>query len=87
MNIFKEALKGSLSSIVVVAGVAIIAPIVLPAVAAMARPVIKGLIKGGMALADSVQEYVAEAGEQISDLVAEAKAERAAGGETPPTQS
>ena len=76
-----------MSSILVVAGVAVIAPIVLPAVAAMARPVVKGLIKGGMALADTVQEYVAEAGEQISDLVAEAKAERAAAAETPPPQS
>lgn len=87
MSIFKEALKGSLSSILVVAGVAVIAPIVLPAVAAMARPVFRGLIKGGMALADTVQEYAAEAGEQISDLVAEAKAERAAAAETPPQQS
>ena len=88
MSIFKEASKDHLSSILVVAGVAIIAPIVLPAVAAMARPVVKGLIKGGMALADTVQEYVAEAGEQISDLMAEAKAERAAGARNPPcTQS
>ncbi|AEB08095.1 DUF5132 domain-containing protein [Desulfobacca acetoxidans] len=78
MDIFKNVFKGSLSSILVVAGVALVAPIALPVVASMARPIFKGIIKGGMALMDTMQEFVAETGEQISDLVAEAKAERAA---------
>jgi hypothetical protein len=86
MNFLKDVFKGSMSSILVVAGVAVLAPIALPALAAVARPLVKGIIKGGMALADTMQEFVAEAGEQISDLVAEARAERAAGGETPPPQ-
>ncbi len=79
MDFFKDAFKGSLTSILIVAGVAIIAPVVLPVVMSMARPIVKGIIKGGMALADKAQEMVAETGEQISDIMAEAKAERAAG--------
>ena len=73
-----DLFKGSLANILVVAGVALVAPVVLPVVVSMARPIVKGVIKGSMALADKAQELVAETGEQISDLMAEAKAERAA---------
>ena len=83
MDFLKNAFKGSLTNILIVAGVAMVAPVVLPAVLSMARPVVKGLIKGGMALADKAQEFVAETGEQISDLMAEVKVERAAGVENP----
>ncbi len=78
MALFDNGLKSSLPSILVVLGVAMAAPIVLPAVAAVSRPLAKTLIKGYLALADTVKEYAAEAGEQISDLLAECKAERAA---------
>jgi hypothetical protein len=40
--------------------------------------VAKGLIKGGLYIADSLQEIVAEGGEQLSDLIAEVQAERTA---------
>jgi hypothetical protein len=70
--------KGSLTNILVVAGVALVAPVILPVVINMARPIVKGVIKGGMALADKAQELVAETGEQLSDIMAEARAERAA---------
>jgi hypothetical protein len=78
MNL-KDLFNGSLTNILVVAGVALVAPVVLPVVVSMARPIVKGVIKGGMTLADKAQELVAETGEQISDIMAEAKAERAAG--------
>ena len=54
------------------------APIVLPAVASVSRPLAKTLIKGYLALTDMVKEFSAEAQEQVSDLVAEVKAERTA---------
>jgi hypothetical protein len=38
----------------------------------------KTLINGYLTLSDMAKEYAAEAGEQISDLVAEVKAERGA---------
>ncbi len=79
MATFDEGLKGAVPSILVIMGVALAAPLVLPAVAAVSRPLAKTLIKGYLALADTVKEYAAEAGETISDLLAECKAEYAAG--------
>ena len=78
MDFLKDAFKGSLTNILIVAGVAMVAPVILPVVLNMARPIVKGVIKGGMALADKAQELVAETGEQLSDIMAEARAERAA---------
>ena len=74
-----EGKKSVLPGILAILGVALAAPLVLPAVAALSRPLAKGLIKGYLALTDTVKEYAAEAGETISDLMAEAKAEHAAG--------
>ncbi len=76
MGIFDDGLKSSVPSILVVLGVALAAPIILPAVAAVSRPLAKTLIRGYLVLADAVKEFAAEAGEQISDLVAEVKAEQ-----------
>jgi hypothetical protein len=45
----------------------------------------KGLIKGGLFVADSLKELMAEGGEQLSDLVAEARAEYSAGTTTQAT--
>jgi len=73
-----KGIKGAVPSILVILGVALAAPIVLPAVASVSRPLAKTLIKGYLALADTVKEYAAEAGENISDLMAECKAEHAA---------
>jgi hypothetical protein len=76
MAILDNGLKGAVPSILVVLGVALAAPIVLPAVAAVSRPLAKTLIRGYLTLSDMAKEFAAEAGEQISDLVAEVKAER-----------
>jgi hypothetical protein len=76
MAILDNGLKGKVPSILVVLGVALAAPIVLPAVAAVSRPLAKTLIRGYLTLSDMAKEFAAEAGEQISDLVAEVKAER-----------
>lgn len=78
MALMDDGLKGAVPSILVVLGVAMAAPIVLPAVAAVSRPLAKTLIKGYLVLADTIKEFAAEAGEQVGDLVAEVKAERAA---------
>lgn len=78
MGLFDDGLKGPTGSILVILGVALAAPIVLPAVASVSRPLAKSLIRGYLALADTVKEFAAEAQEQVSDLVAEVKAERTA---------
>jgi hypothetical protein len=58
-------------------GLAMAAPNVIPAVAAGLRPLAKALVKGGLTLYDAAREGVAEAGEQLNDLVAETRAEMA----------
>jgi len=39
------------------------------------RPIAKELIKGEIVVADAVSEFASETGEQLKDLLAEAKAE------------
>jgi Protein of unknown function (DUF5132) len=80
MALLDDMFKGGVPGILVGIGVALVAPIFLPAAATGARPLAKALIKGALVMADSVKEVVAEAGEQLSDLVAEVQAERANGG-------
>ena len=50
---------------------------IISGIRAALRPMAKELIKGGIVAIDKASEFVAEAGEQIKDLVAEAKAELA----------
>lgn len=70
------SLGGSLvSNVLIGAAVVVLAPVVVPAVLAGMRPVAKTLIKGGVLVYDKTREMVAEAGEQVSDIVAEARAE------------
>jgi hypothetical protein len=76
MAVLEKGLKGAVPSILVVLGVALAAPIVLPAVAAVSRPLAKTLIRGYLTLSDMAKEFAAEAGEQISDLMAEVQSER-----------
>jgi hypothetical protein len=56
-------------------GVALVAPVVVPALAAGMRPLAKAVIKGGIMVYDKGAEALAEAGEQLSDLMAEARSE------------
>jgi hypothetical protein len=62
-------------SVLVGVGVALVAPVVVPALAAGMRPLAKAVIKGGIMVYDKGAEAVAEAGEQLSDLMAEVRAE------------
>jgi len=78
MALLDEGLGGWIPTALIGVGVALAAPILLPAAASGLRPLAKTVIKGYLAVADSVKEVAAEAGEQLSDLVAEAQAERTA---------
>ncbi len=78
MAALDDLFSGWGTTVLIGLGVALAAPTLLPTVGAIIRPVAKGLIKGGLYIADSLQELVAEGSEQISDLVAEVKAEHAA---------
>jgi uncharacterized protein DUF5132 len=80
MALFDDVVKGWGPSILIGVGLALAVPIILPAIGAVARPLAKELIKGYLMFADKVKEMAAEAGEQLSDVVAEVQAERAGSG-------
>jgi len=63
------------SSVLVGVGVALVAPIVVPALAGGMRPLAKAVVKGGMMVYDKGAEVIAEASEQLSDMLAEARSE------------
>jgi Protein of unknown function (DUF5132) len=87
MALLDDMLKGGLPGVLVGVGVALAAPVLLPAAAAGVRPLAKTLIKGGFLVAATVREVVAEAGEQLSDLVAEVQEERAGVATEPHTET
>ena len=61
--------------VVVGVGVALVTPVLVPTLAVGLRSLVKTAIKGGMIIYEKSQEIAAEAGEQMSDLMAEARAE------------
>ncbi len=72
---YDNALKFSWPNVLVVVGVMVLAPVLLPAIGYVVRPLVKGVIKTGLTVKDMAMGFVEETGEQVSDLVAEAKAE------------
>ena len=58
-------------------GALVLAPIVIPAIAKIGKPIAKAAIKGGITLYEKSKGAVAETGEVLEDLVAEARAELA----------
>jgi hypothetical protein len=67
----------SVSGLAVGAGVVLLAPIVIPMIGAVLKPVAKAMIKGGLIAYESAKVSLAETKETIEDLAAEAKAEMA----------
>jgi hypothetical protein len=79
MSIVEDALKGNVvTGLAIGVGAALLVPAVMPLLVGVVRPIAKAAIKSGFILYEWGREYVAEAGELASDLVAEAKAELAA---------
>lgn len=78
MGLLDNGLKGNvLTGLAIGIGAAILAPAVLPALAGVAKPLIKAAVKGGIVLYEKGKETVAELGEVVEDIVAEAKSEMA----------
>lgn len=75
MAFYDDAVKFLWPNALVVVGVALLAPILLPAAGYVVRPLVKGMVKAGLTVKDMAVGFVEETGEQVSDLVAEAKAE------------
>lgn len=74
MALFDNGFKVG-TGLLVGVGAILLAPIVIPAIAAAAKPLIKAGIKGGMLAYEKGRELLAEATEVMEDLAAEAKAE------------
>jgi Flp pilus assembly protein TadB len=64
---------------VLMSAVAALAPNLLPRLGRALRPVLKEVIRAGYGLVDTTREALAEAGEQVEDIVAEIRSERTAG--------
>ncbi|WP_199247264.1 DUF5132 domain-containing protein [[Phormidium] sp. ETS-05] len=58
-------------------GALVLAPILIPAVAKIGKPVAKAAIKTGILFYEKTKGAIAEAGEVFEDMVAEAQAELA----------
>lgn len=71
-----DILKGNMSKTLALGvGAIVLAPVVIPALASVSRPLAKAAIKSGIILFEKGRETFAEFGEVMEDLVAEAKAE------------
>ena len=57
------------------AGIALVAPVVLPLVAGVLKPVTKNVIKGSLLVYGKTKQTVAEAKASVEDMAAEAKVE------------
>jgi hypothetical protein len=67
------------SAIAIGAGVVLLAPIVIPVVASVMKPLAKAALKGGMLAYENARIAIAETKETIEDIAAEARSEIAAG--------
>ena len=65
----------SMGSLAVGAGVVLLAPVVIPVIGAVVKPLAKAVIKGGIMAYEGAKVSIAETKETIEDLAAEAKAE------------
>ena len=75
MALYDDVVKFVWPNALVVLGVGLLAPVLLPAAGYVLRPLFKGVVKAGLTVKDMAMGFVEETGEQVSDLVAEAKAE------------
>jgi hypothetical protein len=76
MGLFDNGLKGNIvTGLAIGIGSSILAPVVIPVLASVVKPMAKAAIKGGFLLYQKGREVAAEAQEVVEDLVAETRAE------------
>lgn len=76
MALLEDMVKGNVGTgLAVGIGAAVLAPVVLPALGGLLRPVAKGVIKAGLMAYDKGREATASLSEMTGDLAAEARAE------------
>jgi|APCry1669193181_1035450.scaffolds.fasta_scaffold115272_2 hypothetical protein len=77
MQALQDMLKTNTGKATLGVGVALVAFAALPAIISAGRPIAKIAIKSGLLLLERSREALAEAGEDIEDMVAEVKSELA----------
>ena len=76
MGLLDGGLKGSVvAGLAIGIGAAVLGPAVLPALAGVAKPLLKAAIKSGLLLYEKGKETAAELSEVVEDVIAEAKSE------------
>ncbi len=75
MRIFGSSVN--LGTVAIGAGIVLLAPVVVPVVAGILKPLAKNAIKGSLLMYEKAKLATAETMESIEDLAAEAKAELA----------
>jgi hypothetical protein len=76
MALFDDLLKGEAAKgLAIGLGIAVLAPVAMAALSGVGRPFARAVIKSGILLFEKGRETVAEFGEVVEDLVAEARAE------------
>jgi hypothetical protein len=75
MALFEDLTLGSVtSSALIGVGLIVAAPVLLPMVGAVVRPVVRLAVQGGIAAYDAAATLVTTAGEELNQIVAEARA-------------
>jgi hypothetical protein len=82
MNFFGTGIKFG-GAVAIGAAAVLLAPVVLPVIASVFKPIAKGIIKGGILAYEGAVVALAETKETIEDLAAEAKAEISESRKTP----
>ncbi len=82
MAIFGNGLKTG-GALVIGAAAVLLAPVLVPAVASVMKPLAKAAIKGSLLAYENARIAIAEAAETIEDIAAEARSEIAAEQGTP----
>ncbi|MGA3174018.1 MAG: DUF5132 domain-containing protein [Syntrophorhabdales bacterium] len=76
MSFVEDMFKGNLGTgLAIGLGTLILGPVIIPVIGGIVKPVAKAAIKGGILLYEAGRKGVSEAGESLSDLVAEARSE------------
>ena len=84
MSFVGDVFKGGniVTGLAIGIGGLILAPVVVPLVVGIVKPLAKVAVQGGVALYKTGRDAIAETGEAVSDIMAEAKSELDHGKET-----
>jgi hypothetical protein len=75
MALLEDTLGGWSGGIFIGLGALVAVPFVAPVLGSIVRPVVRTVVGGGLAIVDGVSGVIAEGYDQLSTLVAEARAE------------